>query len=382
MPVVGGPDIELTFETAHAVLALTVFVAPGAIALVVEPVVFLLADRYPRRWFILAGVLGMSAGAFGAALAPGPIALAIALGVAYIASGTCTALAQATLVDRFADERARALTRWSLWSVAGDMLAPALLAGLALAGASWRWGFVAIGVLLLVWLAALAATPFEVSAPDDDDEPDSAPARGLWATLREAISDPLLVAWLFGTALCDLLDEILVVFASLHMRLDLGAGPIRQSVAIGGFMAGGALGLVALERLLKSRSERGLLAACAVGCIAAYVPWVLAPTPLAAVLLAIPVGVFVAPLYPLAAAQAYACRPNQSGSVLAAGHLFTPLGLALPFGIGALADAAGTTAALAILVVQPVGLLALVGVTRRKSARGAGGSSSFRRGND
>ncbi|NVB77885.1 MAG: MFS transporter [Kofleriaceae bacterium] len=369
MPVVGGPDIELTFATAHAVLALTVFVAPGAIALVVEPIVFLLADRYPRRWFIRAGLAGMSLGAFGAALAPGPIALAIALGFSYIASGTCTALAQATLVDRFADERARALTRWTLWSVAGDMLAPALLAALALAGASWRWGFVAIGVLLLVWLAALSAASFEVSAPkDDEEEADATPAKGLWATLKDAITDPLLVAWLFGTALCDLLDEILVIFASLHLRIDLHAGPFWQSLAVAAFTAGDALGLVALERLLKTRSERNLLAICAVGCIVAYVPWLLAPTPLAATLLAIPVGMFVGPLYPLAAAQAYACRPNQSGSVLAAGHLFTPLGLILPFAIGALADAAGTTAALAVLVVQPLGLLLLVALTRRNSA--------------
>lgn len=376
MPVVGGPDIELTFATAHAVLALTVFVAPGAIALVVEPIVFLLADRYPRRWFIRAGLAGMSLGAFAAALAPDPIALAIALGFSYIASGTCTALAQATLVDRFAAQRARALARWTLWSVAGDMLAPALLAGLALAGASWRWGFVAIGVVLLVWLAALSAASFEVSAPKDDAEldgdgatttDDRAPARGLWATLRDAITDPLLVAWLFGTALCDLLDEILVVFASLHLRIDLHAGPFWQSLAIAAFTAGDALGLVALERLLKTRSERGLLAACAAGCIAAYVPWLLAPTPLAATLLAIPVGMFVGPLYPLAAAQAYACRPDQSGTVLAAGHLFTPMGLILPFAIGALADAAGTTAALAVLVIQPVGLLVLVAVTRRQS---------------
>ncbi len=365
MPVVGGPDIELTFATAHAVLALTVFVAPGAIALVVEPIVFLLADRYPRRWFIRAGLLGMSLGAFAAALAPGPVVLAIALGFSYIASGTCTALAQATLVDRFAEERARALARWTLWSVAGDMLAPALLAALALAGASWRWGFVAIGALLLVWLAALSAASFEVAPPQDDEAPTTTTA-GLWATMKSALTDPLLVAWLFGTALCDLLDEILVIFASLHLRIDLGASPLWQSLAVAAFTAGDALGLVALERLLRTRSERGLLAACAVGCVVAYVPWLLAPTPLAATLLAIPVGMFVGPLYPLAAAQAYACRPNASGSVLAAGHLFTPMGLMLPFAIGALADAAGTLAALAVLVVQPIGLLVLVGVTRRK----------------
>jgi hypothetical protein len=44
------------------------------------------------------------------------------------------------------------------------------------------------------------------------------------------------------------------------------------------------------------------------------------------------------------------------------------MGLILPFAIGALADAAGTTAALAVLVVQPLGLLLLVALTRRKPA--------------
>jgi hypothetical protein len=116
-----------------------------------------------------------------------------------------------------------------------------------------------------------------------------------------------------------------------------------------------------------------MLVAASLGCLAAYIPWLLAPTPVAVALLAVPVGVCAAPLYPLAASQAYACRPEQSGSVLAASHLFTPLGLALPYLVGLVADAAGTTAALAILAIQPVGLVILVGVAPRASARGTGG---------
>lgn len=73
----------------------------------------------------------------------------------------------------------------------------------------------------------------------------------------------------------------------------------------------------------------------------------------------IPVGATAAPLYPLAAAQAYARRPGRSGSVLAASHLFTPLGLALPWLLGTVADRAGLLVALALLVVQPLGLVAL-----------------------
>jgi hypothetical protein len=54
--------------------------------------------------------------------------------------------------------------------------------------------------------------------------------------------------------------------------------------------------------------------------------------------------------------------------VLAASHLFTPLGLALPFLIGVVADRAGMPVALALLLVQPLGLALLAAVSRRRPA--------------
>jgi MFS family permease len=364
--VVGAPDIETSLGAAHAVLALVLFVAPGAIALVVEPLLFVLADRYPRRWFVRGGIAAMAIAMLAAGLAPGPITLALALGVMYFAGGTAISLGQASLVDRDPEHRARTLARWTLWSIAGDIAAPALLAALAFAGASWRAGFVLVGVLLAVWAALLSAADLDAAAPapTEPDAADAEPRQSLLATLRDALTDRVLVAWLFGTALCDLLDEILVVFASIHVRVDLHAGPFWQSAVIGAFVGGGVVGLLVLDRLLRYRSERMLLVAASIGCVVAYIPWLAVSSPLATTLLAIPIGICAAPLYPLAAAQAYACRPNQSGSVLAASHLFTPLGLALPYLIGALADAAGTTMALTVLAAQPLGLVILVASTR------------------
>jgi len=51
-------------------------------------------------------------------------------------------------------------------------------------------------------------------------------------------------------------------------------------------------------------------------------------------------------------------------------HLFAPLTLALPYGLGWVADHAGVLAALALLAAQPVGLVALAAVTspRRTAA--------------
>src|SRR5690606_6217463 len=156
---------------------------------------------------------------------------------------------EATLVDRRADQRGRTLARWTLWGLAGDLLAPALLAALALVGASWRAAFALVGGVLLVWLVALAVAHDDAAparpAPDDEE---SVP---LVAALRAALRDRVLLAWLFGTRLCDLLDEILVVFAAIHLRVDLGAGPMWQSAAAAAFVVGGAAGLFATDRLLR-----------------------------------------------------------------------------------------------------------------------------------
>jgi fucose permease len=226
-------------------------------------------------------------------------------------------------------------------------------------GASWRASFAVVGVVL--GLAALAKFQRSAREQVNEDEPDERDeGDGLLVALLDALRDPRLVAWLLGVALCDLFDEIFVVFASLHARGVLEMGTLGQSAIVASFMIGAAAGLFAIERLLRIRAERWLLVAAAISTVAAFVPWLAASSPVAAIVLAAPVGAASAPLYPLAAAQAYAQRPEKSGSVLAAGHLFTPLGLALPWLVGLVADAAGTSAALALLVVQPLGLIALV----------------------
>jgi MFS family permease len=343
-----------------------VFVVPGIAGLVLEPALFVLADRYPRRWFVRCGLAAMAVGAAAAALAPGPITLACALAVWYVAGGLAVALTEATLVDLWPERRAATIARWALISLAGDIAAPALLGVLA---GNWRTGFAIAAGVLAAWAVAVSVRAFPQPPPAPPAEPDE-PQPSLLAVLRDALTDRTLVLWLFGVALCDLLDEILVVFASLHLRRDLGAGTTTQSITIGAFVAGSALGLLALDRLLKHRAERTLLVATGLACAACYVAWLCASTVWLAAVLAVPVGATSAPLYPLAAAQAYARRPGRSGSVLAASHLFTPLGLALPWLIGAVADRAGLVVALALLVAQPLGLVALViGERSRTSAR-------------
>jgi fucose permease len=179
----------------------------------------------------------------------------------------------------------------------------------------------------------------------------------------------VLIGWLFGTALCNLLDEILIVFASLHVRDQLGASPAEQSAMVGAFVAGGAVGLIGLERLLARHSEHRMVIAAGIACAVAFAAWLAAPTVWLAIALMVPVGVTAAPLYPLATAQAYARCPGRSSVVLVTSHLFAPFALALPWLLGWIADRAGTLAALAVLAAQPIGLVVLAFTTAGRDSR-------------
>lgn len=361
VPSGGAPQIQRAFGLSYAQTELVLAVVPGIVGFIVEPLLFLLADRYPRHWFVRGGLAGMAVASFAAALAPGPVTLAAALAVWFVATGASASIAQATLVDRAPDRRARTIARWGLLSFAGDLAAPLLLGAL---GGNWRIAFVVVGGLLAVWAILATATPFTATVEQEDSVP-------LRQALRDALRDRVLLLWLLATALCDLLDEILVVLASLHLRDDLGASIGWQTAVVAALGVGGALGLALLDRLLARTTERRLLVACGLACAACYAAWLASPTPLVAVIGMLPVGMTAAPLYPLAAAQAYARCPGRSGVVLAMSHLFTPLGLALPWLLGMVADRAGMLVALSLLLVQPLGLALFA--HRTQTSPGGGG---------
>jgi MFS family permease len=358
----GAPEIQRAFATSYAELATVIMLVPGLVGLCLEPPLFLLADRWPRRWFITGGFAGMVASMVLAALAPGPITFAIAISLYGIASGAAVGLAQATLVDANPTRRAAVVTRWTLLAALGDGAAPALLVLVGALGLTWRAGYLVLAGVIAAWAVVIALRPLPVGFAAHAAAAEGAPAQKLWPTLVAAIRNRKLVAWLFALVLCDLLDEILVVLASLHLRDNLGAGPEWRTIVLGALVLGSVIGLVAVERLLVRVAATRLLAWTAFSCAVTYAVWLAAPTPFTSAILMVPVGVTSAPLYPLTAAQAYAANPGKSGAVLAIGHLFTPLALALPWLLGAVADHRGLPLALALLAVQPIGL-AIMAVT-------------------
>lgn len=372
VPSVGSAEIQAGFGASYQTIAWALLLAPGLLGLLIEPALFVLADRYPRKWFVCGGLLAMAGAAFAAAVAPNVPMLAAAVALSAVASGCGVALSQATLIDARPEARERVLARWALLGMAGDFAAPAMMAGLAAVALGWRTGYALVGAVALACALLLMRQPFPAPvAPtgDGDGDGDDGQEPGLWAALMAAIRNRRLLFWLGASALCDLLDEILVVFASLYLRDHLHAGPIARSVVLGAFMVGGACGLVITDRLLARMAPLRLLAGSSVLCAVLYVAWLSAPAVWLATLLMAAVGATAAPLYPIASAQAYAALPGRSGTVNAAGHVFTPLSLAMPWLLGWIADHAGVTTAITLLIVQPVGLAVFAAIALRRPRR-------------
>lgn len=359
--MLGTPEIQGGFGLSHQSLALLLFVVPLGLSLLLEPPLLVLADRRPRKPFVVGGLGVMAVLQVVVGLSPSLPLTAVCLALIPSASGCACGVAQATIVDADPQRRERWMTRWALLGTLGDLAAPGLLAAVSLLGGGWRHGFLLGGAVTALYAAAVARRPFPAPAGGAADGPATPP---VWAALAEAARSRRLLAWLTGVFLCSFFDEVLVAFGSLHLR-QLGAGPFLRSVAFAVWSAGAVTGLAAAERLLARVPPRRLLAACAAGAAASYLAWLATPS----VALSIPLlgltGALAAPLYPIAKTQAFRTLPGRPATVNAVSQLFTPAEVALPLVLGLLADRWGLQATLLVLVLQPLGLLLLALLTRR-----------------
>jgi MFS transporter, FSR family, fosmidomycin resistance protein len=359
VPTLEAPAVERDHALAHGGVALTLFVVPQLLATLAEARLLLWAERGDRRRWMGAAQAFTALGALAAALAGAPWQLALAFGVTGTAAGVVAGLAQAALVDGQPQARERAMARWTLAAALGDLGAPFLLGAVALLGGSWRAALVGLALALLVHaVLLLRAAPNPTISPAAD-EPEPEPT--VRAALRIALGNRMLLGWLGASALCSLLDEIMVAFAMLHLRQDRGASEGEAAAAAGAWAFGCTLGLVVSERLLARVPARALLGGGALVCALACATWWMASAwPLAALGLFV-LGLGTAPLYPIAHAQCYAALPGRAVLVGVAASLFAPLELLAPWGLGVLADHHGLPVALLALGGAPLvlGVLAL-----------------------
>jgi MFS family permease len=375
LPSAGANLVRRDFELDHTALALLVLVMPQLGALLEAPLIAL-ADRWPRKRAIAAGLAGMAASLLGCAWAKDAIVFGAAFALYGPAAGVADGFAQASLMDAEPDHRERRMTEWALAGYLGDLAAPLSIGAVRLLGASWRMAFVLGAMVLLVAaLGTLAAgraregrSGLAVERSESGDE--SEPAFSTTAAIRVALRDRVLLAWLAGAVLTSLLDETLATFAVVLVRERFGAGALAETTLLSGFTVAGALSLAFTDRLLRTRSPMPILAWSSIACALCLVAWLTAGSLPAAVLAFAAVGAFAAPLYPIAKAQAFRALPERAGLVNAIGALFLPFDLAAPLVIGAIADRAGLQFALLLLLLQPVALAILALFGQRMLARG------------
>lgn len=370
---VSASDIRDEFAVAYSGIAWMLLVAPLLLSLVVEGPLLLFSDRWKRERVATACIAAMGICMLVGASASSAWMLALAFGAWGSIGGLGCGLCQGVLMDAYPDERERWMTRWTLMGAIGDAVTPLLIVGVTAAGMGWRAALAIAGALHLIHALVLSRVRLDGVTADGNSDSDSAdddeePSGSIWENLRAALRDRELLLWLGACALCCLLDEILVAFGVLFLRDELGAGVEVQALAFLVAALCGALGLFLTDRLLHRVHPLHLLIATSLATAVVFALWLQVRTVPASVLLLGLIGLFCAPLYPICAARAYASRPGQAGLVAALDQLFAPVPLLAPLLVGFVADRFGIVLALALLLLQPLGVALAAMVARRNQA--------------
>jgi predicted MFS family arabinose efflux permease len=351
-------DLSLTYaEIAGVLVALS---AGGLVG-----TFFVIAADYVSRRLLAslgAAAYGLAMIAFGAGHS-----LTVLLAAAFVwgaASDAFVHASEVALVDLAGGELGRTLARMNAWASVGDLLGPATLAAAALLGFGWRGAFLGGGAAMLGYAAWLAWRPMP---PPHPPARMANPLAGVWQVVRDR--EVLLLAALIG--LFSLLDEPLDAFIIAYLERVRGFSPSLATVPVAAVLVGGMLGFATFERLTERRSPRAVVLTCAVSMVAVL--------PAAMFLTSMPLQVVAAAAFGLAGAVLYnsletavlSLRPGQAGATGAVVSTVGMAGMGFPALVGALADAHGLAAGLAVYAAVPPVILLLAAAWRRGRRRPA-----------
>jgi MFS transporter, FSR family, fosmidomycin resistance protein len=345
-------------------LTLAMLTLPQVACWIAEVPLVLWASRKPRARVIAAALGVMALAAVGAACSTNLVLLAMSTATLALASTVGCAIAQAALMDAAPQDRERGMARWVFGGTLGDLLGPALLGVFGATLFGWRATWLAAAVVLS--LAAFALSRVELPAAafhDDDTRGVSADVQRVGA-LRAALENPKLLLWEFGSTLCNLLDETFVALATLWTVAHFRSEPRAVAIVLAACTLGALAGLFVMQRALNRISPRALLVASCVGSCASFFAWLGSDSLFAATITMFVLGGCIAFHYPLAQAQAYRAAGSRSDAVAAFGAILGAFDFAYPIALGLIADRFGLEYALIALLLQPLGILGVLTLTR------------------
>jgi FSR family fosmidomycin resistance protein-like MFS transporter len=356
-------DLGLSYAQAGTVLAA---IFPGAI---VGGAFAAAADRFSRRVIAAGGAFGFALSL--AVFAAGGSFAVLAVG-AFVMGMSSTAMvdgAEVAMVEMAGDDLRRWLARSNLLATFGDLLGPALIAGAAIAGVSWRAAFAVGAVLMGLYGLALAGSPLPPpparsgGEPVDVEEGAGGRRRGL---LRAVLRDP--TVWVLGLMgmLMTPFDEPLVGFTIALLEQDRGASAAAATIVAFVGIGGGVLAFTVLARRFEGVSDERLLiggvAALTAGAVAIAAVPVLAVVAVAALVTSIGLNLSWLGIQH----RSLTLRPGQVGTTKAVLGTIESTGFWIPVAIGAVADHAGLSLAVGSYGVVGAVMLAMAWWSTRR----------------
>ena len=267
-------------------------------------------ERLGRSRALPAAVFGMAAGLALEAIAPSWTVFVAGGALAGFGSGAVEVGMNGLFLDRFSEDRGRALSRLHLCFSIGALAAPLLIAALVEIGVAWRLPFAASSIVVLAIGLGLATSDLHVPHPVLASRA-GRPAGGRHVPL------PLV---LLAVAITSYVAAESGVSSWLVRFLD--TAPIGiATLALSLFWAGLALGRLVASRVADRFAPLAVATACGLATGVAVLAAVVAPWVAVSIALFAVAGVACGPIYPMIIASAgglYPARANAVSGVLTA----------------------------------------------------------------
>jgi FSR family fosmidomycin resistance protein-like MFS transporter len=351
---------------------------PAILSGFIDPLTGIMADLGRRKGLVIAGGVFFALSLVLTAASPGFWLLLLSFVVFYPASGAFVNIAQAELMDRIPARRDQNMARWTLAGSAGALIGPAVLGAASGIGVTWRWLYVAVGLVSGAALAFAARAAFprrrarsaRASRPPRRRRAFSHSLRGMAGALRNLD----VLRWLVLLELANLMLDVLFGFLALYFVEVASVTPAQAALAVTVWAATGVIGDLVLIPLLERVSGTRYLRLSAALVLAAY-PCFLVTGPLVLKLALVGlIGLLRAGWYAILQARLYAALPGRSGVAVAVSNLASSAGALIPVALGALAQAVGLRAAMWALLAAPLALV--IGLPRRREGDGTGRTGS------
>jgi FSR family fosmidomycin resistance protein-like MFS transporter len=348
-------DLNLSYVQVGVLLSVPHFASS-----LIEPFLGILGDVWKRRVLILGGGVLFALAALLTALSQNFVALLVSFALFYPASGAFVSLSQATLMDIDPARHEHNMARWTFAGSVGVVLGPLALSAATALSLGWRELFFAFAALSALILATAWRFPFDAkSSQAASDCPQSAitSLKAGMADAGHALRRREVLRWLTLLQFSDLMLDVLLGYLALYFVDVAGANSAQAGLAVAVWSGCGLLGDLLLILLLERARGLRYLRISAMGELALFLAFLLAPTVWVKIALVGLLGLLNAGWYSILQAQLYTAMPGQSGTAMAVSNIFGLAGSGLPLALGLIAQNRGLDVAMWFLLAGPIALL-------------------------